>query len=198
MLKVTLRLLLPLLVVALTASAALACGSGDETLTASDSPDATPRNAPVGSEPVAGNRDDPFEVPGLTAEEIARAEEALAADPRAKALLNGEDYSFKEVTPVIDSTSESDDAVGVAMLISLDRPISAEGTWLLTHDAGPGDPEGSGPKEVPVHFSACAAPNGVREVIVFVDFANDELVQFEPLGVPGFDVGTKYCQEEMR
>ena len=153
-----------------------------------------PPNEPVGLEPVAGNLEEPFEVPSLTAEEIARAEEALATHPRAKALLRGEGYTFKEVTPVFASDSGSNDPVGVAMLISLGRPISAQGTWLLKHDAGPGDPQGSGPKEVPLQLSDCAAPDGVRVLIVVFDFASDKLVQFEPLGVPGFDVGNKYCQ----
>lgn len=109
-------------------------------------------------------------------------------------MLRGEGYTFKEVFPIIDSDSGSNDLVGVAMLISLDRPISAEGTWLLKHDAGPGDPQGSGPKEVPVHYADCAAPDGVSVVIVVFDFANDKLVQLQPLGVPGFDIGNKYCQ----
>lgn len=38
-----------------------------------------PPTQPVGLEPVAGNFEEPFEVPSLTAEEIARAQEALAA-----------------------------------------------------------------------------------------------------------------------
>jgi len=153
-----------------------------------------PPDAPIGLEPVAGAQGEPFEAPGLTAEEIARAEEALATHPRANALLRGQGYTIEESGPVIDSESGSDEPIGVFMMITLGRPISAQGTWLLKHDAGPGDPRGSGPKEVPVDYRDCAAPNGVRVVIVVFDFANDKLVQFEPLGVPGFDVGSKYCQ----
>lgn len=153
-----------------------------------------PPDEPLGLEPVPGAGDEGFEVPSLTAEEIARAVEILAGDPRANAFLRGKGYTIEEMSPVIDSESGSNEPVGVSMLISLAEPISVEGDWLMKHDPGPGDPPGLGPQEVPVYFPGCAAPNGVREVIALVDLTQGKLVQLEPLGVPGFDVNSYHCQ----
>ena len=156
---------------------------------------APPPDASINLEPIAaGAGDEGFEVRRLTAEETARAEEILATDLRAKALLRGEGYTIEEVGPMGDSESGSNEPVGVSMLISVDPAISVEGFWLMKHDPGPGDPPGLGPQEVHVYFPDCAAPNGVRKVIALVYLGLDKLVQLEPLGVPGFDVNSDYCQ----
>ncbi len=155
-----------------------------------------PPDEPGALEPVPGGGDEGFEAPSLTAEQIARAKEILATDPRANALLRGKGYTIEDVIPVIDSESGSNEPVGVTMLITLGRPISVEGFWLMKHDRGPGDPQGLGPQSVSVRFPDCAAPNGVLEFIVLVDLTQGKgkLVQLEPLGVPGFDVNRYNCE----
>ena len=131
-----------------------------------------------------------LEAPSLTPEQTARAREILEADPRVKALLRGVGYTI-EYAPVRDSASGSNEPMGITMMISPARPISIEGSWLMKHYNGPGEP----PLEVPVHFPDCAAPNGVAKFFVVFFFKYDKLVQIEPLGVVGFDVGTnRYCR----
>jgi hypothetical protein len=156
-------------------------------------PPEPPRETP-GLEPVPGGGEEGFEVPSLTAEQIARAEEILASDPLANAILRGRHYTIDEWAPGIDSESGSNEIVGVSTLISLAEASSVEGTWLMKHDPGPGDPEGSDPQRVFVDFPECAAPNGVLKFFAVVDLTRGQLLQLEPLGVPGFDVGLRYCE----
>ncbi len=155
-----------------------------------------PPEGPTAVEPVPGAGQEAFQVPSLTTAQIATAKEILAANPHANALLRGKAYTIEDVSPVIDSASGSSKPIGVSMMISLGRPISIEGFWLMKHDPGPRDPRGSGPQEVSVHFPDCAAPSGVLKAFATVYLTQGKLVSLEPLGVPGFDVGTKYCQGE--
>ncbi len=147
-------------------------------------------NIPFQAKPAPG--DEGFEVPTLTAELIAQAEEILASDTRALALLRGSSYTYEPI-PVIDSASGSNVLVGVGMLITFEEPISIEGTWLLKHDPAPGDPPGLGPQEVLEYMPDCAAPNGIVRAMALVDSARGKLVQFEPLPVPGFDISFSHC-----
>jgi hypothetical protein len=153
-----------------------------------------PPEGPTAVEPVPGAGQNDFVVPALTAGQIARAKGILANDARAAALLRGNRYDIEDMVPVMDSASSSSEPIGVSMMISLGRPISVEGFWLMKHDPAPGDAPGSGPQEVSVHYPDCAAPNGVLKAFATVYFTQGKLVVLEPLGVPGFDVGTKYCQ----
>jgi hypothetical protein len=154
-------------------------------------PPEPPRETP-GLEPVPGAGEEGFEVPSLTAEQIARAEEILASDPLANAILRGRHYTIDEWAPGIDSEAGSNEIVGVSTLISLAEPISVEGVWRLYHD--PRDPQVSGPEEVLEYYRDCEAPNGVLEIIADVNLKQGKLIVFQPFGVPGFDVNPYHCE----
>ncbi len=151
-----------------------------------------PPNIPFRLEPVPGDEEEEFVVPTLTAEQIATAEEILAGDSRASALLRGSSYTY-EAIPGIDSDSGSNELVGIGMLITFDPPISIEGIWLLNPVRAPGDPPGLEPQEILEYMPDCAAPNGVVRAIALVDSTQGKLMQLQPLPVPGFDISISHC-----
>ena len=138
--------------------------------------------------------DEGFVAPTLTAEQIALAEEILASDARAVALLGGSSYTYKPM-PVIDSDSGSEGLVGVGMLITFEPPISIEGTWLKKDILAPGDPRGLEPQVILEYMPDCVAPNGIVQAIALVDFRPGKLVQLEPLPSVGFDISFTNCPE---
>jgi len=151
-----------------------------------------PKDFRVGPGP--GDEEEQFQVPSLTEQDRARAKAILENDPRARALIRGHAYTITKMIPGIDSATGSNALVGALLSISLDQPISVEGNWVLVYPPGPEDPPDLGNQEVSVYFPDCAAPNGVREIMALVDLVEDKLVQFQPLGVPGFDYRLSYCE----
>lgn len=153
----------------------------------------SPPPPPTGFTPIGG--DEGFEPPTLTAEQIARAEEILAKDPRAQELLGAADHTI-QIIPVSDSDAGSAEPVGAAFHISFSESIPVEGLWRDRHIPHPGDPpelrELEAGDAVTYHLPACAAPNGVDTVSAIADFRRGELTALFPVAGPE---GIRRCEE---
>lgn len=111
-------------------------------------------------------------IPTLTEEEVARAQEIFASDPRTERLLDGHPYVVEGIFPWLKSSNE---IIGAWLSVSLTTPVDVEGEWPgmdydETEETEPPYEEGTTRMEV----------RGLRRVDVLVDLQRGRMVSINP------------------
>ena len=105
-----------------------------------------------------------FEQPVLTESEISFAEEALANDSRAQALLGNTPYEVTQAGVILDADLNK---TGVVLRILMSEPISVEGEW----------PQRG--QDEPLVLASCNAPDGVTDILAGIDATSGELISLD-------------------
>lgn len=149
-----------------------------------------PLKTPVAEAPPDSAMRGAVETPSLTDEEIARAEQILAADPRTSTLLRGKSYTIKDVGPWTDAGHEK---IGAMINMTLAELIPVDGVWPIVEY--PGD-SGAPYQETTMTVRGCEAPRGWKDFYALVDLTRDELVAlgFAAPMDPSLELSSdKYC-----
>ena len=110
-------------------------------------------------------------IPTLTQEQVARAQEIFANDPRTARLLGGHPYVVEHVAPWLNASNE---IIGAWLSVSLTTPIDVEGEWpLINYD----ETEETEPpyEEVTVRRIV----RGLQRVYVLVDLQREKVVSID-------------------